>query len=154
MSNEIDEFNPAYSILDSCNGCGTCLSICPTKAITGGPGRVHSINVNLCINCGACAKVCLNSCVLDQNGTTVQRVSKRNWDIPHFNETKCTRCGKCYEICPAGIITKPSSAVLPSLTNAKLCASCRMCWKVCMFNAIEFFPRLESSDMLDEIHQA
>lgn len=142
----------AYSITNSCTGCGTCLSICPTKAITGGPGRIHSINENLCIDCGACAKLCQNSSVVDQNGTVVGHVSKRDWEIPHFNDSKCTRCGKCYEICPIGIITRPKGSMLPSLSNPKLCASCKMCWKVCMFNAIEFFSRLETSDILDENH--
>lgn len=142
-------YNTSYSILTSCTGCGTCLSICPTKAITGGPSRVHSINENLCINCGACAKVCPSSCVVDQTGEVVPKLNKRDWEIPHFIEAKCTRCGKCYEICPAGIITRPSVSALPALSNSKLCASCKMCWKVCMFNAIEFFSRTETSDMLD-----
>ena len=152
MNSTPSEVFKAFSILDSCNGCGMCLSICPTKAISGGPGRIHVINEDFCINCGACAKVCQNSSVLDASGVVGQRLSKRNWEIPHFNEAKCTRCGKCYELCPVGIITKPSSLVLPALSNPKLCASCRICQKVCIFNAIEFFSRLETSDILDDNH--
>lgn len=151
MDNSMNETEAikAFYILDSCTGCGMCLSICPTKAISGGPGRYHVIDENLCIKCGACAKICPNSSVIDSNGVIGPRISKHNWSLPHFIEERCLRCGKCYELCPVGIITRPSSTAMPALSNPKLCSSCRMCWKVCMFNAIEFFSRTETSDILD-----
>ncbi|MBO4717326.1 MAG: 4Fe-4S binding protein, partial [Spirochaetales bacterium] len=53
-----------YEILESCTGCGMCLSICPVKAVSGGPGRLHAINPDYCIGCGACARVCESSSVV------------------------------------------------------------------------------------------
>ena len=129
-----------YSILDSCTGCGTCLSICPVKAISVENGRLHVINDDYCIGCGACARVCPNSCVMDSNGSIPAHESKRFWPVPRFDKDLCRHCGKCYEMCPAGIITRPDSEKEPSLTNVKLCASCRWCSKVCVFNAVSFSP--------------
>ncbi len=117
-----------------------CLSICPVKAISGGPGRKHVINEDYCIGCGACSRVCTSSSVMDSLGNIASHESKRNWLVPHFNAKKCMFCGKCYEMCPVGIITRPVSGKVPTLTNSKLCASCHWCEKVCAFNAIVFAP--------------
>lgn len=133
-----------YEILESCTGCGMCLSICPVKAVTGGPGRLHVIDTDYCIGCGACARVCESSSVINSYGNTIPHQSKKQWLIPHFDKDRCRSCGKCYEMCPAGIITRPSKGNVPSLTNPKLCASCRWCEKVCVFNGITFSPAGES----------
>ena len=133
-----------YEILESCTGCGMCLSICPVKAVSGGPGRPHAINPDYCIGCGACARVCESSSVIDSFGASIAHQSKRLWLIPHFDKDKCRRCGKCYEMCPVGIITRPDKDSVPTLTNPKLCASCRWCEKVCVFNGITFSPAGES----------
>ena len=120
-----------------------CLSICPVKAISGGPGRLHVIDADYCIGCGACARVCNSSSVMDQNGNISTRESKKHWMIPRFDASKCRFCGKCYEMCPAGIITRPVSGKVPELTNSKLCASCHWCEKVCVFDAVTFAPASE-----------
>ena len=127
-----------YEIRETCSGCGSCISICPVKAISGSPNKLHYINKDFCIGCGACARVCMNSCVFDLDGNTLPRESKKNWLVPHFSEKLCHRCGKCYEMCPAGIITKPTISKLQSLTNSKLCASCHWCEKVCVYGGISF----------------
>ncbi len=117
-----------------------CLSICPVGAISGGPGRLHTIDDDFCIGCGACARVCQSSSVMDCEGNIPAHESKSRWSIPSFSESLCKRCGKCYEMCPAGIITRPTEDKLPSLTNPKLCASCHWCEKVCTFGAITLAP--------------
>jgi len=41
-----------------CKGCDACKRHCPTGAITGMFGAVHSIDITSCINCGQCLVNC------------------------------------------------------------------------------------------------
>lgn len=41
-----------------CVACGTCVKICPQKAITIFKGSFASVNTNKCVGCGRCAKAC------------------------------------------------------------------------------------------------
>ena len=47
---------------DNCCGCGSCVNICPQKAISmveDEYGYLYpSVNESLCIECGLCTKVC------------------------------------------------------------------------------------------------
>lgn len=38
--------------------CMVCAKNCPSNAITGEKGKVHTINEDKCIKCGACLDVC------------------------------------------------------------------------------------------------
>jgi len=55
----------SYSILpDKCVGCGACLRVCPTNAVTGEKKKPHVIDQATCIKCGACFDVCKFDAVL------------------------------------------------------------------------------------------
>jgi len=41
-----------------CKGCGLCVKVCPTGAITGEKKQPHHINEEICIKCGACIEAC------------------------------------------------------------------------------------------------
>ena len=43
---------------EKCKGCGMCKRNCPVNAISGEPGKVHSIDESVCIGCGTCISVC------------------------------------------------------------------------------------------------
>ena len=43
---------------EKCKGCGMCKRNCPVNAISGEPGKVHSIDESVCIGCGTCIAVC------------------------------------------------------------------------------------------------
>ena len=51
----------AYVISEDCIACGTCISECPSEAIS--EGDIYSINPDLCTECGTCADVCPNEAV-------------------------------------------------------------------------------------------
>ena len=47
----------AYTVGDSCIGCGACAGGCPVGAIEDNAGKME-INADNCISCGACAGAC------------------------------------------------------------------------------------------------
>ena len=51
----------AYVISEDCIACGTCISECPSEAIS--EGAIYSINPDLCTECGTCADVCPNEAI-------------------------------------------------------------------------------------------
>lgn len=51
----------AYVINNDCIACGTCISECPSEAIS--EGEIYSINPDVCTECGTCADVCPNEAI-------------------------------------------------------------------------------------------
>jgi coenzyme F420 hydrogenase subunit beta len=48
----------AFSKKELCTRSGTCVAVCPTKAISVGKDFYPELNSDLCIECGLCAKTC------------------------------------------------------------------------------------------------
>lgn len=48
---------PAVVDVEKCEGCGDCVDVCPTEAITIEDGKAV-INEEDCADCGACEPVC------------------------------------------------------------------------------------------------
>jgi len=42
----------------TCEGCGTCMDVCPVDCIEGKAGYIHRIDTMDCIACGTCYKAC------------------------------------------------------------------------------------------------
>ncbi len=47
-----------FKITDECVGCGACIKVCATKAISGEKKKVHIIDQEKCTKCGACEQIC------------------------------------------------------------------------------------------------
>lgn len=52
----------AHTITDECISCGSCVSECPTDAISEGSTQFN-IDSELCIDCAACVDVCPTSAI-------------------------------------------------------------------------------------------
>ena len=50
-----------YSVIcypEKCQGCTTCMEVCPAGAISGGPGLICVVDESLCLRCGRCIEAC------------------------------------------------------------------------------------------------
>ena len=44
--------------LQLCNGCRTCIEVCPHGVFTDNRGKVKITNIQACMECGACLQNC------------------------------------------------------------------------------------------------
>lgn len=58
-----------------CTGCTRCYRACPTDAIVGASGQIHSVLHNACTGCAKCQEACPENCV----SLTAQESSLDNW---------------------------------------------------------------------------
>lgn len=58
-----------------CTGCTRCFKACPTDAIVGANGQIHSVLQNACTGCGKCQQACPENCV----SLSPQDVSLDTW---------------------------------------------------------------------------
>jgi heterodisulfide reductase subunit A len=61
----------AFVVKKLCDGCGICLDICPSSAITVKEGKAE-IDPFLCVECGACIPTCPKEDIEYKNFTTKQ----------------------------------------------------------------------------------
>lgn len=94
---------------DKCKACGKCIEVCPRHLISlipydaefavkcssldKGPDAMKKCDVP-CIGCSLCVKACENDAV---------HVESFNATI---DQSKCIKCGKCFEKCPKKAIAK------------------------------------------------
>lgn len=69
---------------------------------------------------------------LIDKGVQIQSLSQ---DVTR-NEDKCTSCGACVTVCPAGSFTVDSKTMIVKFDNAK-CVACGVCIKACPPRAME-----------------
>jgi NAD-dependent dihydropyrimidine dehydrogenase PreA subunit len=55
-------------IPELCNGCGTCLSVCPREVLRRRNGKVEIARRDACIECGACQRNCPHGAVTVKAG--------------------------------------------------------------------------------------
>lgn len=76
--------------INLCTQCGDCIDICPVQAIYRDEDGIIRINNETCVGCLMCVGFCKENAM-------------------HFHEDcvepfKCIACGKCVEVCPAGVL--------------------------------------------------
>jgi NAD-dependent dihydropyrimidine dehydrogenase PreA subunit len=65
-------------------------------------------------------------------------LSRRGVDSPIVDETRCTGCGICVEVCPTACLAMGPH--LPWLARPADCVSCGVCAEVCPANALRLEP--------------
>lgn len=56
-----------YFITDNkCTGCGACIKICPSGAVSGEKKKPHKIDIDKCIKCGMCGDACKFDAVMKE----------------------------------------------------------------------------------------
>ncbi|WP_025823167.1 iron hydrogenase large subunit HydA [Shewanella marina] len=67
-----------------CKGCDACQKFCPTNAIEGASGAVHSINEEKCLSCGQCLINCPFSAIKETHSaleTVIQKLADKNTTV-------------------------------------------------------------------------
>lgn len=132
----------SHSIDDLCDGCGSCVRLCPVGAVTGGKKTVHIIDGSLCIDCGACGRVCPRGAIRDPFGIVCAMVKRSLWPKPRFEKKLCMSCGICREACPVrclGVEAEVDPAdphPYPFLADERACMACGFCADACPVGAV------------------
>ena len=137
----LGEITMAYYITKLCKGCGVCLKICPSNAVSGEKRSLHTIDDKLCIECGACGRICPYNSIENSFGRICNRISKKLWEKPVINLKKCVACVICIDVCPTGSLEidyqkNIKESKIPVLSGEKKCIGCGFCAYECPVEAI------------------
>jgi ferredoxin len=121
---EIDE--------ETCTGCGTCATVCPTGALRyeGGDGSIAvTFDASLCSACRQCVSLCpeaANGAIDLTHATDLRSIAQGRCVLFRGDEARCERCG--------GVVaTRPMLARIAAILGddykpqfmERLCVSCR-----------------------------
>ncbi|MDJ0721906.1 MAG: 4Fe-4S binding protein [Desulfobacterales bacterium] len=138
----------AYRITDMCVGCGMCIKVCPTTAISGKPRKRHRVIDNACIDCGACGRICPHHAVLDAIGRKCVRIRRRasHWPRPLIDYARCVDCRACIDACPVDCLAvaftqdTDDRRARPMLARPSDCIACHFCALECPADAVTMKP--------------
>lgn len=118
----------------ACLGMGTCMQVCPTRAIRIEDG-IAEIDPVLCIGCGACVRVCPREVLhlTTQKPRVLCSNPERGKAVRDQCATGCIGCGLCAKVCPSEAITMREGL---AIIDPERCTNCGQCMAKCPTNAI------------------
>ncbi|MGE5422167.1 MAG: 4Fe-4S binding protein [Ignavibacteriales bacterium] len=132
----------AHYINNQCNGCTLCSRMCPVSAIEGEQKGLHTINAARCVDCGVCGRVCAKDAVLNEKGSPVAKLPRKEWPRPQIDQGLCSACAICVDACGKNALAismpkfKGDLRVYAYLADEKACVGCNICAKECPLKGI------------------
>lgn len=85
---------------EACIGCGGCVSVCPSNALTlkdNNDVRVISLFYGRCIFCGRCEESCPVGAIMLTNFFELASLDRENLEVTaEYKLAKCRSCGRYY----------------------------------------------------------
>lgn len=125
--------------LNTCTGCGECISHCPTHIIKSARANLPVIDFTSgeCLFCEHCVDAC-------KPRALVKTEAGSPWSIKaSIDETKClahkgVECRSCYDPCEARAIMMPPrlGGISIPIISTNTCTGCGACFSVCPVQAV------------------
>lgn len=125
--------------VESCTGCGECVTACPDNLIKVGRGKLPEMEFSLggCDFCEACLQVCEPQALKQGDAQAVP------WQIKASIQPNCLLlnavvCRSCGEVCDQQAIRfkLETGGVARPLLDADTCNGCGACFAVCPVKAV------------------
>ncbi len=124
-------FGGAKMCNDGCLGNGSCMSVCPERAISI-HDHVSHIDPSACISCGMCINACPKHLIerIPASAPIYVACSShcKGKEVTGVCKSGCIACGLCAKNCPSGAIVMENN--LPRIDYSK-CTGCLTCVAKC-----------------------
>lgn len=122
-----------------CIGIGTCMTVCPSNAISVDNGLAE-IDENLCIGCGKCVSICPKDLIelvpADSKFFVACNSKDKGADMKNICSGGCIGCKICQKNCPSDAIEVENN--LARIITFK-CEDCGVCYEKCPKKIIHKF---------------
>lgn len=120
-----------------CIGLGSCVPVCPFKAISMGKDGLPRVDKDKCRSCGKCVTVCPKRLFIleaeEHRVFVACRSGDNAADKRKYCKSACIACGLCEKKCKFGAIKVENNLAVIDYSK---CTACLECVKVCPVKAI------------------